>query len=142
MQHWKALPSAKEKIAFDKFHVAKYLGEAVDKVRRQEHKALMADGYDDLKGSKYDWLYNPKNMTCKQARAFSALRDSTLKTARAWAIKELAMSLWDYVSKTWALKGWKRWLSWAVRCRLEPIKKVARTIKAHLWGILNAIVLK
>ena len=137
-----SLPSANEKIAFDKFHVAKYLGEAVDKVRRQEHKALMADGYDDLKGSKYDWLYNPKNMTCKQTRAFSALRDSTLKTARAWAIKELAMSLWDYVSKTWALKGWKRWLSWAVRCRLEPIKKVARTIKAHLWGILNAIVLK
>ncbi len=65
-----------------------------------------------------------------------------LKTACAWAIKELAMSLWHYVNKTWALKGWGRWLSWAVRSRLEPIKKVARTIKKHLWGILNAIVLK
>ena len=137
-----SLPGAKEKIAFDKFHVAKYLGEAVDKVRRQEHKALMAEGCDDLKGSKYNWLYNPENMTRKQMRRFSALRDSTLKTARAWAIKELAMSLWDYVSKTWALKGWKRWLSWAVRCRLDPIKKVAKTIKEHLWGILNAIILK
>uniref|UniRef100_UPI003AF8A40C hypothetical protein n=1 Tax=Thiolapillus sp. TaxID=2017437 RepID=UPI003AF8A40C len=38
-----------------------------------------------------------------------ALRDSTLKTARAWAIKELAMSLWHYVSKTWARKGWEQW---------------------------------
>lgn len=137
-----SLPGAKEKIAFDKFHIAKYLGEAVDKVRRQEHKALMVEGYDDLKGSKYKWLYNPENMTHKQTRQFSALRDSVLKTARAWAIKELAMSLWDYVSKTWALKGWKRWLSWAVRCRLDPIKKVAKTIKAHLWGILNAVILK
>ncbi len=137
-----SLPYAENKIAFDKFHVAKYLGDAVDKVRRQEHKALMAQGYEDLKGSKYDWLYNPSNMPRKQQAQFKVLRDSALKTARAWAIKELAMSLWHYVSKTWARKGWKQWLSWAVRSRLEPIKKVAKTIKAHLWGILNAIVLK
>jgi transposase len=58
-----SLPDVSEKIAFDKFHVAKYLGEAVDKVRRQERKALMAEGYEDLKGSKYDWLYNPEKMT-------------------------------------------------------------------------------
>ncbi len=49
-----SLPGAEEKIAFDTFHVARYLGEAVDKVRRQVHKALMAEGYEDLKGSKYD----------------------------------------------------------------------------------------
>ena len=48
------IPEAKHKIAFDKFHVAKYLGDAVDKVRRHEHKALMKDGDEDLKGSKYD----------------------------------------------------------------------------------------
>jgi transposase len=137
-----SLPEAEEKIAFDKFHVAKYLGEAVDKVRRQEHKALMAEGYEDLKGSKHDWLYNPGNMTRKQKVRFKSLRDSTLKTARAWAIKELAMSLWHYVSKTWAQKGWEQWLSWAVRSRLDPIKEVAKTIKEHLWGILNAVVLK
>ena len=137
-----SLPGAQEKIAFDKFHVAKYLGDAVDKVRRQEHKALMSEGYEDLKGSKYDWLYNPENMTRSQERRFKALRDSTLKTARAWAIKEFAMSLWHYVSKTWARKGWEQWYSWAVRSRLAPIKEVAKTIKEHLWGILNAIVLK
>lgn len=137
-----SLPGADEKIAFDKFHVAKYLGEAVDKVRRQEHKDLMAEGYEDLKGSKYDWLSNPENMTRQQKSRFKALRESTLKTARAWAIKELAMSLWHYVSKTWARKGWEQWLSWAVRSRLDPIKEVAKTIKVHLWGILNAVVLK
>lgn len=137
-----SLPGAEEKIAFDKFHVAKYLGEAVDKVRRQEHKALMDEGYEDLKGTKYDGLYNPQNMARKQKRRFKALRDSTLKTARAWAIKELAMSLWHYVSRAWARKGWEHWLSWAVRSRLDPIKEVAKTIKEHLWGILNAVVLK
>ncbi len=36
---------------------------------------------------------------------------------------------------------WKRWLSWAMRCRLEPVKEAARMVKSHLWGILNAIVL-
>lgn len=137
-----SLPDADKKIAFDKFHVAKYLGEAVDKVRRQEHKALMTEGHEDLKGSKYDWLTNPQNMTRQQKQRFKALRDSTLKTARAWSIKELAMSLWHYSSKSWARKGWEQWLSWAVRCRLEPIKEVAKTIKEHLWGILNAVVLK
>ncbi len=101
----------------------------------------MTEGYEDLKGNKYDRLYNPENITRRQKLRFKALRDSSLKTARAWAIKEFAMSLWHYVSKTWARKGCERWLSWAVRSRLEPIKKVARTIKEHLWGILNAVVL-
>ncbi|MGH9486475.1 MAG: ISL3 family transposase [Terriglobales bacterium] len=136
-----ALPDANTKIAFDKFHVAKYLGDAVDKVRRAEHKALRAQGRDDLMRSKYLWLRNPGNMPREQWRAFQALRESSLKTARAWALKECAMGLWDYVSRTWAEKGWRRWLGWAVRCRLEPVRKVARTIKEHLWGILNAIVL-
>ena len=89
----------------------------------------MKAGKADLKGTKYDWLSNPKNMTRRQKQRFKALRDSTLKTARAWAIKELAMSLWGYVSKTWARKGWARWLSWAVRCRLEPIKRVFDLVK-------------
>ena len=91
------VPGAESKIAFDKFHVAKYLGEAVDKVRREEHRKLMKAGKADLKGTKYDHLSNPKNMTRRQKQRFKALRDSTLKTARAWAIKELAMSLWGYV---------------------------------------------
>nr|VFK26069.1 MAG: Transposase [Candidatus Kentron sp. LPFa]VFK36872.1 MAG: Transposase [Candidatus Kentron sp. LPFa] len=62
----------------------------------------MAEGRDDLKGSKYTWQYNPQNMSARQWRDFKSLRESALKTARAWAIKDLAMSLWHYVSKTWA----------------------------------------
>ncbi len=133
---------ADQKIAFDKFHVAKYLGDAVDKVRRQEHKVLHVDGDDTLKGTRFLWLQNPEKMKKTTWAALGVLKDRALQTARAWAIKEFAMTLWDYVSRTWATKAWKRWLSWAQRCRLKPMTKVAKTIKRHLWGIINAIVLK
>lgn len=136
------VPEAEQKMAFDRFHVAKLLGEAVDQVRRQEHKQLRSQGCDDLKGSRYVWLTDPANMTAAQKERFQSLRHGALKTARAWAIKALASQLWDYRSRTWARKAWGRWLGWALRCRLPPMRKVALTIKAHLWGILNAIVLQ
>lgn len=138
----KALPDADQKIGFDRYHVAQHLGNAVDKVRRQEHRSLMAHGDETLKGTRYDWLTNPSNMDWHQCREFKALRESSLKTARAWAIKDSASHLWNYASRTWALKSWKRWLSWASRSRLGPIRKVARMIRRHLWGIINAIVLR
>ena len=133
------VPGADDKIAFDRFHVARLLGEAVDQVRRQEHKLLRSQGRDDLKGTRYDWLTDPKNMSALQKARFTSQRHSTLKTARAWAIKNLASQLWAYRSRTWAKKAWGRWLAWALRCRLPPVRKAALTIKAHLWGILNAI---
>ena len=136
-----AVPDARNKIAFDKFHVAQYLGNAVDNVRRQEHKALRREGDERLKRSRYHWLRNPENMTRAQKEHFAALRDSSLKTARAWAMKEFAMDLWHYRSRTWAEKGWKRWIGWAQRCRLEPMEKVGQTVQKNLWGILNAVVL-
>jgi transposase len=91
------LPKAEEKMVFDKFHIAKHLGEAVDRVRRREHKVLKAEGDERLKGTKYDWLRNPASMEGEQKREFAELRKSELKTARAWALKETAMDLYDYV---------------------------------------------
>lgn len=135
------VPDADEKIAFDKFHVAKYLGEGVDKVRREEHRYLLSEGDAMLKGPKYQWLQNPHNMSKAQERHFAVLRDSHLKTARAWAMKEMAMDIWRYQSRGWAVKARDQWFVWAQRCRLAPMKKVAATLKEHLWGILNAIVL-
>lgn len=132
---------AEEKIGFDKFHVAQYLGKAVDAVRKIENNDLIARGREELKGSKYKWLTNPKNISDIKWREFSLLRKSKLKTARAWAIKEAAMTLWDYANRTWANKAWKSWYSWAIRSRLAPVKKVAKMIKSHLWGIINAIIL-
>lgn len=135
------VPEADARIAFDKFHVAKYLGDGVDKVRREEHRRLMREGDTVLKGSKYQWLRNPGNMSRDQKMQFATLRDSHLKTARAWAMKEMAMDIWRYQRRGWAEKAWRDWFGWAQRCRLAPMQKVAATIKQHLWGILNAITL-
>lgn len=134
---------AEKKIAFDRFHVAKHLGEAVDRVRRTEHRELIAVGDETLKGSRYQWLTRPEHMSRAQRRTFWRLmRRTALRTARAWALKEEAAQLWDYLSRAWAQKAWKRWLAWAQRCRLAPVVQVARMIREHLWGIINAIVLK
>lgn len=131
---------ADRKICFDKFHVASHLGDAVNTVRKQEHRALMAEDDDRLKRTKHLWLQNPDNMSEEQwTDRFEALRTSSLKTARAWAVKEHAMTLWSYVSRGWAEKAWKRLVGWMARTRLEPVRKVGRMIKRHLWGILNAI---
>jgi len=136
------VPGASEKIAFDKFHVARHLGEAVDEVRKEEHRELSERGDDRLAGSKYLWLANPDRMSEERWEGFEPLRESGLRVARAWAVKETAMCLWQYVRRGWARLSWKRWLAWALRSRLEPVRKVARMVRDHLGGILNAIVLR
>lgn len=136
------IPEAAKKICFDKFHVAQYLGDAVDKVRRMEQKELREIGDNSLVGSKFLWLKNPNDMEAALIEKLDQLRKAVDKTSRAWGIKEMAMGLWHYVSRTWAEEAWKRWLGWAIRCRLEPVVKVARMIRDHLWGIVNAVVKK
>jgi transposase len=132
------LPDADRKIVFDKFHVAKHLGDAVDRVRRQENRELRAEGDDRLVKTKYHWLQNPDRMSTRQWREFAPLRRSQLKVARAWAIKEAAMVLWGYAKRGWAERMWSRWYGWAIRSRLEPVKRVARMIQKHWQGVLNA----
>jgi len=136
-----AVPGAEHKIAFDRFHVAGHMSKAVDKVRRQEHKTLKAREINPLTGTRYLWLKSPEVLKGEQLEKLDLLKDSSLKTARAWAIKELARSLWHFKTRGWARRGWLRWYSWAIRSRLEPLKEVARMVKRHLEGILTAVVL-
>ena len=60
--------------------------------------------------------------------------------SRRWSLTD-SLDTYRYVSRTWAEKGWRRLVGWAQRSRLEPMKKVAGTLKEHLCGILNAVVL-
>lgn len=94
------VPEAEGKIVFDRFHVAKHLGDAVDQVRRKEHKTLKAAGDDCFAGTRYDWLRNPAKMEPEDRKEFAELRNSEWKTARAWALKETAMALYDYIYET------------------------------------------
>jgi transposase len=123
-------------IVHDKFHVSKYLGEAVDKVRRQEHKELMAQGDQTLKGTRQLWLYNPQNFSPDQAEEFSALKDLQLKVARAWAAKELFSKFWEYQAEGWARRFFKDWFGWVSRSRLTPVVEVAQMLKRHLDNLL------
>jgi len=131
------VPQAAEKIVYDKFHVAKHLGDAVDRVRRGEHKVLNAAGDKRLVGSKYLWLRNPDNFTDDQWREFRELRQSNLKTARAWSLKEQAMLLWDYTYPGSAEKHFAWWYRWATHSRLKPMVDKARMLKARLPTILT-----
>jgi transposase len=124
-------------IVHDKFHVSKYLGEAVDKVRRQEHKELMAQGDETLKGTRQLWLYNPQNFSENQAEEFSALKDLQLKVARAWAAKELFSKFWEYQQEGWARRFFKDWFGWVSRSRLKPVIEVAQMLKRHLDNLLT-----
>ena len=124
-------------IVHDKFHVSKYLGEAVDKVRRQEHKELLAQGDETLKGTRQLWLYNPQNFSPEQAEEFSALKDLHLKVARAWAAKELFSKFWEYQEEGWARRFFKDWFGWVSRSRLKPVVDVAQMLKRHLDNLLT-----
>lgn len=134
-----ALADADRKIVFDKFHIAQHLGDAVNAIRIAEHRDLRANGDHRLAGTKHLWLRNTAAMSDHARRTLAALKSTGLKVARAWAIREMAMSLWGYTSRAWAEKAWTHWYQWAIRSRLEPIKKVARMIKAHWDGVMNAV---
>jgi transposase len=131
------LPDAGKKIVFDKFHIAKHLGEAVDKVRRRENKTLRSAGDDRLTGTRYDWLRHPAKMEPKDRREFVALKNSNLKTARAWALKEAAMTLFYYVYERPARKHFRWWHNWAVRSRLQPMIETARMLKRRFENIIT-----
>lgn len=110
-------------------------------VRKQEHRELSGQGDQRLKRTKYLWLQRLRNMTPARRREFKELRCSSLRSARAWAIKDTAMRLWDYRDPKIAEQRWRRLLGWMSRCRLEPMKQVGRTLCNYFKGVLNAVVL-
>ena len=120
-------------IVFDKFHVAQHLGDAVDRVRKQDHRVRLAEGDAILKGTKYHWLENPRGRSWSVARAFNLLRELAPRVGRAWALRQAAMALWDLHSQGVADRNFAVWYRWARRSRLEPMRKVAAMLKRH-WA--------
>jgi transposase len=136
----KWLPCAK--VCFNRFHVARHLGDAVNTVRKAEHRRLRAAGDRTLVGKKYLWLESPASMRPERRTLLSQLKDVCTRTGRAWALKEMAAKLWDYASVGWARRAWLAWAALASRSKLEPMVRAARMVRKHLDGILNAVVLK
>jgi len=138
--HFEAAPrqeAPQAAIVHDQFHVSQMLNNAVDQVRRREHAILKKKGDERLTGSKQLWLYNPANLNDQRLEDFQELLRENLKTARAWFHKENFCGFWDQDSG-WAAEGYfRRWYASAIRSRLDPIKRAARTLKHHLPKLLN-----
>jgi transposase len=141
MDMWPAFEAAARKIlpqadiVYDKFHISAHLNDAVDEVRKAEHRELTARGNESLKGTKYLWLRNFPDL--RRAASFRDLYAASLKTSRAWRLKEAFAGLWDYTYQGAALKFFRDWQAKVKRSRLEPIKKVAAMIDNRLQGVLN-----
>jgi transposase len=131
------VPDGWSKIVFDRFHIMKHMTDAVDQVRRSEHRRLHAEGDDTLKRTKYVWLTSEENLTDSGAERLADLRALRLQTGRAWAIKEELRDLWEYRRKGWALRHWRHWYFWATHSRLKPVVNVARMIHGHLDNVLT-----
>jgi transposase len=132
------LPDGAARIVFDRFHVMRDITTAVDLVRKQEHRGLLrATGASVLTGTKYLWLYAKEHLPAARGRAFQQLRALNLKVGRAWAIKEALRTLWSYRQLAAATRFFAHWYGWARRSQLEPIRRVAATLKRHLAGVLR-----
>jgi transposase len=131
------IPGAEEKIVFDHYHVTRIVTKAVDTVRKDEHRQLMGQGIDLLKGTKYLWLWNEENIPAFRLEEFEQLRTKDLKVSRAQSIKENLRHLWRYKSKAWMGKFFRRWYFWATHSRLKPIIQAAKTLRTHIANILT-----
>lgn len=133
----KWITDADEKTVLDRFHIERHLNKAVDAVRKQEHRALMAEDVNLLAKTKWDWLYRPENLPPKREARFEELRQYDLKTVRAHAIKENFRHFWNYVYPANAKRFFQGWYFWATHSRLQPIITVAKRLKKHFDRILT-----
>lgn len=126
-----SLPAAS--LTFDKFHVSKIIGDAVDKTRREERPE-----HPELKGQRYALLRNPETMTDPQLGFVSdlLLRKTNLKTARAFHLR-LAFQDFYRQPHRHAEAYLKKWCNWATRSRVPAMVAAARTIRNHWNGVLR-----
>lgn len=136
----KHVPGARDKIVFDPYHIISYMNEAVDDVRKREHREYRARGDETLARSRYLWLYAQEKLPQKHQERFEQLRALNLKTGRAWAIKESLREFWRKPTREEALAHWKLWYRWATHSRLNPVIKTAKNIRRQLHNVLTYFV--
>jgi transposase len=124
----------------DRFHITMHLNQAVDQVRRAESGRLRKAGSAQasrLKNLRWKLLRRGSRVRGKARRQLQAVAASKLATGRAWILKETFQHFWSYRSVTWAGSFLKVWTERALRSRLEPMRKVARTLRSHECLLMN-----
>lgn len=121
----------------DRYHLVANLNQALDQVRAEEARGLARRGWEVLKRSRWLLLRRRKRLTGKQRWKLRQILQWDLKTVRAYILEEGLQALWEYRSPTYAGRFLDAWCRQAMRSRLEPIKKVARSLRRHRESILN-----
>ena len=122
----------------DRFHIVAKMNDALDQVRAEEARRLVQDGYQPLlKHTRWCLLKRTANLTAKQLVRLRDLLRYNLTTVRAYLLKEDFQQFWDYSSPTWAAQFLDDWCRQVMRSRIEPMKKVAKTLRSHRDLILN-----
>jgi transposase len=123
-------------ILFDRFHIVKHLQEAVEEVRRSEMRRLVGREKATFKSTRWLLLKNPWNLTGEQKERLSTLVRWNTPIVRAYYLKESFQLFWEYRQPKRAQDYLRKWMSSAMRSRLEPFKKFVRMLRSHLDGIL------
>lgn len=131
----KKLPEALH--ILDRYHIVANLSKALDEVRADEARKLKAEGWDVLKKTRWLLLRRRKTLDGRQRYRLRQILQWDLRTVRAYILVEGLQALWDYRAPTHAGRFLDTWCRWAMRSRLEPIKKVARSLRQHRALILN-----
>jgi transposase len=122
----------------DRFHIMKKMNEAIDEVRRDEAARLKRDGYEPvLKHSRWCLLKRPENRTDKETVKLSEILQYNLQSVRSYLMREDFQRFWEYTSPSWAVKFLDQWCNRSMRSKIEPMKKIARTLRDHRDLILN-----
>ena len=145
-----ALPNAL--ISYDRFHVVAMAIDAMDKVRQAEMrdepqavaKALGTTERKTIKGLMWGMRKNPSGWSQGQTNAMHWLQQSSLKSARAWRLKMALREVYARAAASndahFARTDLNAWLSWARRSRLEPFKKLARTITERAEAVVRGMI--
>jgi transposase len=114
------------------------VNKALDDVRAAEARRMKGDGYEPvLTKSRWCLLKRPENLTATQKVKLKDLVRYNLQSVRAYLLKEDFQQLWTYESTAWAAKFLDHWCGQVMRSRIEPLKTVAKTLRAHRELILN-----
>jgi len=122
-------------ILFDKFHIMRHLGEALDKVRKAEYARLTGKDRRFIKGQKYTLLSHRDNLSLDGKRSLTLLLAANKRLNTAYVLKETFGQLWDYRREGWARRffdNWRASLKWQ---RLKPYERFADMIDRHWDGI-------
>jgi transposase len=122
-------------ILFDKFHVMRHLGEALDQVRKREYARLQGRGRRYIKGQKYTLLSRKENLTLEGKKALQTLLAANKRLNTAYVLKESFGQLWSYEREGWARRFFENWRSSLKWQRLKPYEKFAQMIDRHWDGI-------